>query len=407
MNTNWRATTLGDLESEGGGVIQTGPFGSQLHSSDYSQTGSPVVMPTNIRELRIDPAGIARVSPKHVARLSRHVLRAGDIVYSRRGDVEKCALITEDEAGWLCGTGCLLVRVGSEEVDARFVAYSLSHPETRAWISQHAVGATMPNLNTSILRKVPLTLPPIQEQRAIAETLAAMDDKIKSNRRVGELSAALAQDHFRAWRAGLPPWGGSSRETWRQGRLGDVVELVKVPAKAGEYPDLPYVPIDMLPLRSLGLEEYRANDEAQSSLLRFEENDILIGAMRVYFHRVVLAPFAGLTRTTSFVLRARDEAFLPFSLLLCNEASTISYAQSTSKGSTMPYAVWDGGLAELPTAIPPRDEAVAFSEYVRPLLNRVRDGFREQRRLSAMRDALLPELLSGRIQAREAAEAIR
>ncbi|PBC38606.1 hypothetical protein CJ179_39140 [Rhodococcus sp. ACS1] len=190
---SWREVTLGELESESGGVIQTGPFGSQLHAHDYSTVGMPVVMPTNIRDLRISIDGIARVSDEHVARLSRHKLMAGDIVYSRRGDVEKCALVVESQTGWLCGTGCLLVRVQGPTADARYLAYALSLPETRGWISQHAVGATMPNLNTEILRAVPVCLPPVPEQREIAAALGALDDKIESNRRVATLTLDLAE----------------------------------------------------------------------------------------------------------------------------------------------------------------------------------------------------------------------
>lgn len=195
--TSWRLLTLGELEFESAGVIQTGPFGSQLHASDYSTFGIPVVMPTNIRELRISEEGIARVSPEHVERLARHKLEPGDIVYSRRGDVEKCALVTEAQSGWLCGTGCLLVRVGGTSADPRFLSYSLSLPETRAWISGHAVGATMPNLNTALLREVPVSLPPLEEQLKIAATLGALDDKIESNRRsirlIGNLLDTLSQ----------------------------------------------------------------------------------------------------------------------------------------------------------------------------------------------------------------------
>ncbi|MYV28355.1 hypothetical protein GQ649_14185 [Rhodococcus sp. DSM 6344] len=189
--STWRDTTLGDLESESNGTIQTGPFGSQLHASDYSNEGIPVVMPTNINDLRVDPTGIVRVGDDHVDRLSRHKLRPGDIVYSRRGDVEKCALITDREAGWLCGTGCLLVRVAGPTVDARFLAYALSTSATRTWISQHAVGATMANLNTSILREVPVSLPGVETQRAIAATLGALDRKVESNQRAITVAEAL------------------------------------------------------------------------------------------------------------------------------------------------------------------------------------------------------------------------
>lgn len=178
MNINWRRRALGELETETGGVIQTGPFGSQLHMSDYSDEGTPVVMPTNIRDMRIDPTDIARVGDEHVDRLVRHQLRPGDILYSRRGDVEKCALVTEHETGWLCGTGCLLVRVQGEHIDTRFLAYQLSTPAKRGWIRQHAVGLTMLNLNTGILREVPIELPDFKEQQRIAGVLGALDDKI-------------------------------------------------------------------------------------------------------------------------------------------------------------------------------------------------------------------------------------
>ena len=89
--------------------IQTGPFGSQLHQSDYSEVGTPVVMPKDMIDGTIEESNIARVSEAHVNRLSRHKVMPGDILYSRRGDVGRCAIITDREAGWLCGTGCFFM----------------------------------------------------------------------------------------------------------------------------------------------------------------------------------------------------------------------------------------------------------------------------------------------------------
>jgi type I restriction enzyme S subunit len=106
----WRETTLGEVSDQVGGIIQTGPFGSQLHESDYSTEGIPVVMPKDIIEGQIVTDSIARVSPSHVERLSRHKLRSGDIVYGRRGDIGRQALIRREQEGWLCGTGCLRLR---------------------------------------------------------------------------------------------------------------------------------------------------------------------------------------------------------------------------------------------------------------------------------------------------------
>ena len=102
-------TTLGELIEAHGGLIQTGPFGSQLHQSDYSEEGVPVVMPKDIRGGRVDEDGIARVPETKAQELSRHSLKPGSIVFPRRGEISKCAYIDEAQAGFLCGTGCVKI----------------------------------------------------------------------------------------------------------------------------------------------------------------------------------------------------------------------------------------------------------------------------------------------------------
>lgn len=215
-----------------GGLIQTGPFGSQLHASDYEDVGVPVVMPTNIGENRVLEQGIARVSEQKAETLSRHRLRAGDIVYSRRGDITRRALIRE-EAGWLCGTGCLLVRPGPT-ADSRWLSYWLGTPSTRAWLTRHAVGATMPNLNTEILGSTPVELPPLQEQRRIAGVLGALDDLIDTNERLQSRVDDISRAVF------LQAWDG---ESWTSVQnLGQVTMGQSPPGNTfGEIPDgLPF-----------------------------------------------------------------------------------------------------------------------------------------------------------------------
>lgn len=102
-NNEWVSTTLGELVDTFGGSVQTGPFGSQLHAADYVSEGIPSVMPKNIRIEEIDVEDIARISLSDAERLKKYLLAEGDIVYSRRGDVEKCALVTKNETNWLCG----------------------------------------------------------------------------------------------------------------------------------------------------------------------------------------------------------------------------------------------------------------------------------------------------------------
>lgn len=146
----WHKCTLGEFAD-----IQTGPFGSQLHAADYVEVGIPSIMPTNIgSRLEISTANIACITESDAKRLERYLVAENDIVYSRRGDVEKCAFITKKQSGWLCGTGCLRVRFVSSEIDPHFCAYYLSTEEIRGWVSGNSVGTTMPNLNSSIFEAI-------------------------------------------------------------------------------------------------------------------------------------------------------------------------------------------------------------------------------------------------------------
>ena len=166
----------------------------------------PVVMPTNIGDGGIAVEGIARIGQEDVERLQQHKLQLDDIVFSRRGDVTKNALVRAHEAGWLCGTGCLKVRLGDQSIaDAKYISYCLRQPDTKEWLIRHAVGATMPNLNTGILSAVPITLPPLLVQLAVAETLGALDDRITLLRETNATLEAIAQALFKSWFVDFDP----------------------------------------------------------------------------------------------------------------------------------------------------------------------------------------------------------
>lgn len=196
---HWVTRTLGEICDEVGGIIRTGPFGSQLHESDYREEGVPVVMPKNIIEGKVLVEEIARIGDKDVERLSQHKLQKGDIVYGRRGDIGRRALITDREAGWLCGTGCLRISLGNSVLDPTFLYYYLGDSKVIGWIYNQAVGATMPNLNTAIIRRIPVTYPSLSIQRKIAGILSAYDDLIENNMRRIKILEEMARSLYREW----------------------------------------------------------------------------------------------------------------------------------------------------------------------------------------------------------------
>lgn len=402
--SSWVAWTLGELETASSGTIQTGPFGSQLHQSDYAEVGTPVVMPTNIRELRVDDSGIARVSQEHVERLARHKLAPGDIVYSRRGDVEKCALVAEQQEGWLCGTGCLIVRVHGRIADPRFLAYQLSLPQTKEWISQRAVGATMPNLNTRILREVPVHLPSLEEQRAIAATLGALDDKIESNFRNTILLDNLVLSHFARERSAAelctkcldevfdirightPP----RKESHWFSTLPIGTMWASIKDMAGATPFL------------LDTAESLTDDAIEKHRIGIAEaNDILV-SFKLTVGRVSIAATPICTNEAIATLHPSDKYL---------RAWAYAYLRSFEFGSlgntsSIATATNSSAIKAMPIEIPEVTRLQNFSQANDPLLDLALYLQCESRRLAHLRDTLLPELMSGRIRVREAEEAV-
>ena len=206
-----------------------------------------------------------------------------------------------------------------------------------------------------------------------------------------------ARSLFKAWFSDFIPFDGVRPDTWQSGMLKDVLILKRNATKAGSNPELPYLPIDAIPMNTFAISTVKPNEEAQSSLITFDKDDIVIGAMRVYFHRVIIAPFDGVTRTTCFTLSPQDRDYLSFGLLCCDQDDSIEYAQTTSKGSTMPYAVWDGGLGDMPISIPDKETAHQFNELILPMIRQIQASFYENRNLQDLRDSLLPKLMSGEI----------
>ena len=189
---------LGNLVKDGGGKIHTGPFGSQLHASDYVSYGIPCVMPANMKNNYVDLTGIAYISQSDADRLSKYIVKKGDIVYSRRGDVTQKALIRSQEEGYFCGTGCLLLRPGSK-FSSEYLTYYLSTPSIKKWIVKQAVGATMPNLNTAILASIPFNGPDKNSQDQIALVITAIDKKIELNNKINTELEAMAKTLYDYW----------------------------------------------------------------------------------------------------------------------------------------------------------------------------------------------------------------
>lgn len=309
-----------------------------------------------------------------------------------------------------CSNDVLCIRANNN-VDAEFLYYLLSQDLFFAYVMSGANGSKMPRGDKQQIMNWEIELPSEKEdQRRIASILSSLDRKIELNNKINADLEEMAQAIFKNWFVDFEPFKdgkfvdselGMIPEGWKVGTLKDLLYLRKDSIKAANKGNLPYLPIDTIPMHCLVATDFKSNDEAKSSLQTFEQNDIVVGAMRVYFHRVILAPCKGITRTTCFVLSVKNENALAYSLMQCNQDEAISFAEKTSKGSTMPYAVWDGGYGEYKVVIPPSEVMKSFNDLLSNFFSKMNKNTIENSRLSLLRDTLLPRLMSGEIEVPE------
>ena len=166
---NWEIVNLARIAP----LIQTGPFGRQLHAEDYVEDQFPVINPSNLRNGFIVANPKNTITEKMALSLGQHRLSAGEIVLARRGEMGRCAVVSEDQAGWICGTGCLRISLNGAAL-ARFIATFLGTPFVVEKLKLNSVGATMDNLNASIVSKILVPLPPVEEQQQIVNSIGAI-----------------------------------------------------------------------------------------------------------------------------------------------------------------------------------------------------------------------------------------
>lgn len=400
--------TLGDISDEVGGIIRTGPFGSQLHEADYQEQGTPVVMPKDIIDGRISVESIARIGNDDVHRLSQHKLQEGDIVYGRRGDIGRRAIVSRREAGWICGTGCLRISVGNQVLDPMFLYYYLGNPSVIAWIANQAIGATLPNLNTAIIRKISIKYPDLLSQAKIVAVLSAYNDLIENNTKRITILEEMAQSLYREWFV-LFRYPGYEKdemvasgskmmpENWGIVELGSLAKEVRRSVNPEAIdPETPYFGLEHLPRKSIALAEWGAANEVHSTKFSFREGEILFGKIRPYFHKVGVAPLDGICSSDTIVIKPKSDEYFSVVLSYVSSEDFVNYAAQTSQGTKMPRANWEI-LMKYPVVLPPDPLLTIFNNIINDIVGSIRNLVFRNRNLRHTRDLLLPKLISGEI----------
>ena len=209
--------------------LKTGPFGTQFSASEYVSEGIPVINVKNIGYGSIIEKGLDHVSKNTLERLSEHKLKEGDIVFGRKGSVDRHCLIRREQNGWMQGSDCIRVRFTDASVYSEFVSYYLLTDAVKMKINNSAVGSTMASLNTDILGDIDIILPDYAEQKSIALTLGIIDKKIKNNNRINDYLCSQIQFLF-SYLFNL----SNAPKSWDKGVLSDIANITMGQSPSGD-----------------------------------------------------------------------------------------------------------------------------------------------------------------------------
>lgn len=384
---SWEKVKLGEISF----CIQPGPFGSQLHNSDYAHEGTPIIMPKDMVDGHIRHTGLIRVPEEHVARLQRHQVCAGNLMVARKGDVRKCVYITENENGWLTGSDCLKVALNENVCFPKYIYYQLRSPYIGRWLEQISIGATMPSINTGLLSGIEMYLPSLEIQRRIADILSAYDDLIENNRKQIKLLEEAAQRLYKEWFVDLRFPGHEHTkivdgvpEGWEESGLSRIAEF-----KRGKTITKAQIEPGTVPVVAggLGPAYYHNVANTKAPVITVSGSGANAGFTRMYYTDVFASD-------CSFVDKSSC-AFLPF--VYCFLVSRKFELDSLQKGSAQPH-VYAKDINSLHICIPNNDLLHRFCGLADSLFSKIGLLEKQNNNLTQARDRLLPKLMSGEVE---------
>jgi len=406
-------------------------------SIDYGLTAPAVDNAVGPRFLRITDIVSGSIDWKTVPHVvadqettEKYRLDCGDIVIARTGASTGASAYVKEPPSAVFASYLVRLKIKAE-FDSRLISYYLKSNTFWSFI-RGVLGdkSAQPNASASTMTQAPLRTPKSrQQQRSIAHILGTLDDKIELNRRMNETLEAMARALFKSWfvdfdpvRAkaegrdpGLPkPIAdlfpdrlvaselGEIPEGWSVGTIGDVA----VHARRGVQPSeidasTPYIALEHMPKRCIALSEWAAGDGLKSNKFWFKRGEILFGKLRPYFHKVGVAPVDGVCSTDIVVVTPREDGWFGFVLGHVSSTAFVEYTNAGSTGTKMPRTSW-GEMARYPVVIPSANIGEAFSAQIRSAIDRIIASIHESRTLAALRDTLLPKLISGEIRVKDA-----
>lgn len=377
--------------------IQTGPFGSQLHKEDYVETGTPIVTVEHLGNRVFTEQNLPRVSDSDKARLIKYTLSTGDIVFSRVGSVDRCSYVDKSHDGWMFSGRCLRVRP-TELVDSLYLYYYFCLEETKQFVRNIAVGATMPSINTKLLGEVEIALPDLNNQKRIAAVLSSLDDKIENNQKLNDNLQQQALSVFRKAFINIEELPSS----WTKGCLLDIADYLNGLAMQKFRPSENEIGIPVLKIKELRQGSCDASSELCSPSIKTEhiihDGDVVFSWSGSLLVDIWCGGTCGLNQHLFKVTSKTYDKWFYYLWTAHHLERFIAIA--ADKATTMGHIKREE-LSKAEVVIPSQNDYEKIGAVLQPMIDLIIANRIENKKLATLRDELLPKLMSGEIDVSE------
>ncbi len=374
--------------------IQTGPFGSQLHKEDYVENGTPIVTVEHLGNRVFTEQNLPKVSDEDRERLNKYVLKTGDIVFSRVGSVDRCSYVDEEHNGWMFSGRCLRVRA-TTQIDPLYLYYFFCLESTRDFVRNIAVGATMPSINTKLLGEVPVSIPDLDTQKAIATVLSAIDDKIELNNKINDNLEQQAQAIFYRYFIDID----KIPDGWSVGCLLDIADYRNGLAMQKYRPAIGEVGLPVLKIKELRQGNCDATSELCSPNINpdyiIHDGDVIFSWSGSLIVDLWCGGTCGLNQHLFKVTSAKYDKWFYYLWTVYYLKHFIAVA--ADKATTMGHIKREE-LSKAEVLIPSDRDYREMGAILQPMIDLIITNRVENRKLSALRDELLPKLMNGEIE---------
>ena len=410
--------------------VAMGPFGSSIKVSTFVPDGVPIINGQHLRGIRLDDSpGFNFITDEHAARLANANVERGDVILTHRGNIGQVSYIPDDSmfVRYIVSQSQFYMRCDRSRVIPKFVALYFTCPEGQHQLLANASQVGVPSIAQPVtyLRTLKIPLPPLPEQRSIAHVLGTLDDKIELNRRMNATLEAMARALFRSWFVDFDPVR-AKMEGGETGLPKDIADLFPdrlVDSDLGEIPEgWQLKPLDSVACfqNGLALQKFRpSQNEARLPVVKIaqlragesnsgewasatikpeciiENGDVVFSWSGSLLVRTWCGGRAALNQHLFKVTSKRYPKWFYLHSILSHfpEFQRIAKDKATTMGHIRRHHLTDALCV-----VPPDLVIVRVSDMLGGLLERQVANEVAIRILVALRDTLLPRLVSGELR---------